>query len=219
MHIMEGFLPIEWCVAWYAFSMPFIAYGAWRAKKIIEENPSNKALIAVAGAFIFVLSALKIPSVTGSCSHPTGTGIAVVLFGPAITAFLSAIALLYQALLLAHGGITTLGANTASMGIIGPFVGWIVYRFAKKHLSVVSATFIAAVVADWVTYVVTSIQLALAFPADAGLSGILSSAAVFMGIFAVTQIPIALIEGVVAATLMKHLLQIKPEIKGVEVFA
>jgi len=148
LHIMEGFLPIEWSVAWYAFSMPFIAYGAWRVKKIIEEDPSNKALIAVAGAFIFVLSALKIPSVTGSCSHPTGTGIAVVLFGPAITAFLSAIALLYQALLLAHGGITTLGANTASMGIIGPFAGWIVYRFAKKHLSVVSATFIAAVVAD-----------------------------------------------------------------------
>jgi len=219
LHIMEGFLPIEWSVAWYAFSMPFIAYGAWRVKKIIEEDPSNKALIAVAGAFIFVLSALKIPSVTGSCSHPTGTGIAVVLFGPAITAFLSAIALLYQALLLAHGGITTLGANTASMGIIGPFAGWIVYRFAKKHLSVVSATFIAAVVADWVTYVVTSIQLALAFPADVGFSGILSSAAVFMSIFAVTQVPIALIEGVVAATLMKHLLQIKPEIKSVEVFA
>jgi len=216
LHIMEGFLPAEWCVVWYAFSIPFIAYGAWKAKKVMEKDSTSRAMIAVAGAFIFVLSALKIPSVTGSCSHPTGTGIAVVLFGPAITAFLSAIVLLYQALLLAHGGITTLGANTASMGIIGPFAGWIVYKFAKRAgLEITTSTFLAAVIADWTTYVVTSLQLALAFPAGNGISGIASSAAVFMGIFAVTQVPIAVIEGIVAALLMKYLIQMKPAVEGV----
>jgi cobalt/nickel transport system permease protein len=219
MHIMEGFLPFEWSVIWYIFSAPVIVYGAWKVKRKIEEDSANKSLIAVAGAFIFVLSALKLPSVTGSCSHPTGTGIAVVLFGPAVTAFLSAIVLLYQSLLLAHGGITTLGANTASMGIIGPFFGWVVYKFAKRRTGLTSSTFIAAVVADWVTYVVTSLQLALAFPAGEGLSGILNSAALFTGIFAVTQIPLAIIEGIVAALLMKYLLQAKPEIAGMGVEA
>lgn len=33
---------------------------------------------------------------------------------------LGGIVLLFQALLLAHGGLTTLGANTVSMGIVGP---------------------------------------------------------------------------------------------------
>nr|WP_232215834.1 cobalt ECF transporter S component CbiM [Archaeoglobus veneficus] len=213
---MEGFLPVEWCALWYAFSIPIIAYGAWKVKKIVEKDASSRAMIAVAGAFIFALSALKIPSVTGSCSHPTGTGIAVVLFGPAITAFLSAIVLLYQALLLAHGGITTLGANTASMGIIGPFAGWIVYKFARKvGLDIAPSTFLAAVIADWTTYVVTSLQLALAFPSGYGISGVVSSAAVFMGIFAVTQVPIAIIEGIVAALLMKHLAQTRPAVEGV----
>ena len=216
MHIMEGFLPPLWAGVWYAFALPVVAYGAYKAKRKIDEDPKNKSLLAVAGGFIFVLSALKIPSVTGSCSHPTGTGIAVVLFGPAITAFLSSIALLYQALLLDHGGITTLGANTASMGIIGPFIGWLAYRAVRTRTDVRVATFIAAAVSDWVTYVVTSFQLALAFPAGAGISGVMASATKFMAIFAVTQVPLAIIEGVVAALLMGYLVQVREDVaKGV----
>jgi len=208
LHIAEGFLPPQWCLFWYAVAMPVVAYGAWKAKKSIDENPSNKVLLAVAGAFIFVLSAMKIPSVTGSCSHPTGTGIAVVLFGPIITAFLSCIALLYQALLLAHGGITTLGANVASMGIIGPLAGWIVYK-ATRRFGLIPATFFATVIADWITYVVTSFQLALAFPSGVGFNGVLASALKFMAIFAVTQVPIAVIEGFVAVFLMRYLIQLE----------
>ena len=208
MHIAEGFLPPQWCLFWYVVAMPVVAYGAWKAKKLIDNNPNNKVLLAVAGAFIFVLSAMKIPSVTGSCSHPTGTGIAVILFGPIITAFLSCIALLYQALLLAHGGITTLGANVASMGIIGPLAGWLVYK-ATKRFGLIPATFLATMIADWTTYVITSFQLALAFPSGVGFQGVLISALKFMAIFAVTQIPIAIIEGLVAVFLMKHLVQLE----------
>ena len=62
-------------------------------------------LLALCGAFAFVLSALKIPSATGSCSHPTGVGLGAILFGPAATAVLGLIVLLFQALLLAHGGL------------------------------------------------------------------------------------------------------------------
>ncbi len=212
MHIAEGFLPPMWAAFWYAFSLPVVAYGAYKAKRRIDEDPKSKSLLAVAGAFVFVLSALKIPSVTGSCSHPTGTGIAVVLFGPVITAFLSMLALLYQALLLAHGGITTLGANTASMGIVGPFVGWLAYKAVMNRTDIKIATFIAAAVADWVTYVVTSFQLALAFPSGAGLAGVMSSAAKFMAIFAVTQAPLAIIEGIVAALLIGYLMQVREDV-------
>ncbi len=212
MHIMEGFLPPLWAGVWYVFALPVVAYGTYRAKKEIEKNPKNKSLLAVSAGFIFVLSALKIPSVTGSCSHPTGTGIAVVMFGPAITAFLSIIVLLYQALLLAHGGLTTLGANTASMGIIGPFIGWLIYRAVSGRLDIKVSTFIAAAVVDWVTYVVTSIQLALAFPAGPGMAGIISSATKFLAIFSITQIPLAVVEGILAALLMGYLIQLREDI-------
>ncbi len=69
-------------------------------------------LLAVVAAYAFILSAMKIPSVTGSCSHPTGTGLAAIIFGPFVASVVGVIVLLFQAILLAHGGITTLGANT-----------------------------------------------------------------------------------------------------------
>lgn len=88
-------------------------------KNKVKENRRNLTLIAMSGAFIFVISSLKIPSVTGSCSHMTGTGLGAILFGPASVSVLGVIVLLFQALLLAHGGLTTLGANTFSMAIAG----------------------------------------------------------------------------------------------------
>ena len=115
MHIFEGFLPGPWWQIWWILSIPVLAYGIFRLNRLVKEKPEVLPLIAVSGAVIFVLSSLKLPSVTGSTSHPTGTGMAVILFGPAITSVLSAIVLLYQALFLAHGGITTFGANLMSM--------------------------------------------------------------------------------------------------------
>lgn len=204
MHIAEGFLPPEWCALWYAISAPFLIYGAIKLKSRIV-NRSDKVLLAVSLGFIFVLSAMKIPSVTGSCSHPTGTGIAVVFFGPAITSVLSAIVLLYQALLLAHGGITTLGANTVAMGIFGPFFGWIAYKLLKKNQRV--AVFTTAFVADVATYVMTSVQLALAFPANPSFYGFLDSATRFLAIFAITQVPIAVVEAIIAVAIFEQVVQ------------
>lgn len=74
MHIMEGFLPPMWALAWWLLFLPCLWYGLVRLRQIVQEDNHQKVLLALCGAFIFVLSALKIPSVTGSCSHPTGVG-------------------------------------------------------------------------------------------------------------------------------------------------
>ncbi|STR32655.1 substrate-specific component CbiM of cobalt ECF transporter [Klebsiella grimontii] len=132
MHIMEGFLPPMWALAWWLLFLPCLWYGLVRLRRIVQEDNNQKVLLALCGAFIFVLSALKIPSVTGSCSHPTGVGLAVILFGPGVVAILGAIVLLFQALLLAHGGLTTLGANGMSMAVIGPVVGYMVWKMACR---------------------------------------------------------------------------------------
>ena len=84
------------------------------------------------GAFIFILSALKLPSVTGSISHPTCSGLAAVIFGPGVASVLSMIVLVSQPLLLAHGGITTLGANIVSMGVVGLAIAFIIWKIVKK---------------------------------------------------------------------------------------
>ena len=47
---------------------------------------------------------------------------------------ISIIVLFFQAVFLAHGGITTIGANTISMGVVGTFAGyglWKLFRYFK----------------------------------------------------------------------------------------
>ena len=73
---------------------------------MIAESPVDSALLAMSGAFISILSTLKMPSVTGSCSHPTGTGMGATIFRLAITSAMAIIVLIHQAVFLAHSGPT-----------------------------------------------------------------------------------------------------------------
>ncbi len=203
MHIMEGFLPPLWCVVWFAVAIPFWVVGFRKIGKLVAEKPETRLLLGVSGAFAFVLSALKIPSVTGSSSHPTGTGLGAILFGPAVMSVLGAIVLLFQALLLAHGGLTTLGANTVSMGIVGPLVAWGIWKGLQGRAPDWLSIFLAAAMANLMTYVVTSGQLALAYPDPAG--GIVASFAKFGTVFAVTQIPLAISEGILTVLIFQAL--------------
>lgn len=210
MHIMEGFLPIEHAVGWTVASAPFVAYGIYTVKRQIREHPEQRMLLGVAAAFTFVLSALKLPSVTGSCSHPTGTGLGAILFGPAAMAPIGAVVLLFQALLLAHGGLTTLGANLFSMAIVGPFAAAAVFRLARSlKLSFAASVFLAASLADLLTYVTTSVQLAWAFPDPVG--GFITSFIKFAGIFAITQIPLAISEGLLTVVIFNTLARFNPQ--------
>lgn len=205
MHIMEGFLPAEHALGWWLVSTPFVVAGAVSLRRILRERPEARLTLAAAGAFTFVLSALKLPSVTGSCSHPTGTGLGAIAFGPSVMALLGTIVLVFQALLLAHGGITTLGANVFSMAIVGPWVGWAAWKLAGTvGLPASVGVFLGAALADLSTYVVTSFELALAFPDPT--SGLLGAFLKFAGIFAVTQVPLAIAEGLLVIVVMNALI-------------
>ena len=196
MHIAEGYLPPTWCVLWGAVCVPFVVAGFFSIKKKVEAAPRAKLLLAMCGAFAFVLSALKLPSFTGSCSHPTGVGLGAILFGPMTMAVLGLIVLLFQALLLAHGGITTLGANVFSMAVAGPIVSWLVYKLLRKaHAPAAVAVFAAAALGDLFTYVVTSFQLGI----------VTGSLAQYLVVFAVTQIPLAVAEGLLTVVVFNVL--------------
>lgn len=203
---MEGYLPPLHAALWTAAAAPFVVAGARRIARVVEAHPETRLLLATSGAFAFVLSALKIPSVTGSCSHATGVGLGAVLFGPGAMAVLGTIVLAFQALLLAHGGITTLGANAFSMAIVGPWVAWGVCRLMRRlGFGLAVAVFAAAALGDMATYLVTATQLALAFPDPAG--GVTGALVKFGAIFGLTQIPLAVVEGlltVAVVNLLRH---------------
>ncbi|MFC7961244.1 energy-coupling factor ABC transporter permease [Rhodococcoides kroppenstedtii] len=218
MHIAEGFLPPVHAAVWTCAAAPFVVHGARAVVHQVRENPRSRLLLGAAGAFTFVLSAIKMPSVTGSSSHPTGTGLGAVLFRPPVMAFLGTVVLLFQALLLAHGGLTTLGANAFSMAVVGPWVGYGAFVLVGRLGGGISlAVFCAMTLADLATYCTTSVQIALAFPDPQ--SGISGAVVKFLSIFAVTQIPLAIAEGLLGVLVFRVLRSVAtPELRDLGVF-
>lgn len=202
MHISEGFLSPKWCITYFLLVIPFFILGVRKIKRISSKNKDLKMLLALAAAYSFVLSAMKLPSVTGSSSHPTGTGLSAMIFGPTVSTVISTLVLIFQAIFLAHGGITTLGANVFSMGVIGPLVSYVIYRVFKRTNKSL-AIFLSAMFGDLASYITTAMQLALAYPTSTG--GVLESFIKFISIFAITQLPLAAIEGIFTVVIFNFL--------------
>jgi len=212
MHIMEGYLEPVWCLVWFIVMIPFFYVGVVKLRQILREHPDQKMIVALSGAFIFLISSLKLPSVTGSSAHPTGTGIAVVFYGVGVCAVLSTIVLVFQALLIAHGGFTTLGANCVSMGIIGPLVGLLIWKLVRRSGGGVFISMVAAAaVADFMTYVVTALQMTLNV-VTANNASFVNAFVDFMSVYAVTQIPLAIIEGLILGMFAQYLSTTRPDV-------
>ena len=95
------------------------------------------------------------------------------------------------------------------MGIVGPFVDWIIYQaLTRSNISSTVAIFFAAFLGDLLTYVATSFQLALAFPAPNFGTALTN----FLIIFAVTQIPLAVGEGILTVIIWDRLKAYKPKL-------
>ena len=211
MHISEGILPLSWCIIWFAAVAPFIAYGLWRLKKISTADLSFKPFVGLLSAMVFIISAMPIPVPTaGTCSHPCGTGITGILLGPGISVLVASVALLLQALFLAHGGLSTLGANIMSMGVIGSLAGYITFKTLRGlNLGLAPSGFIAGLFADWATYIATSFELASGIR---GKDPLLPLAGKIALAFVPTQFPIGILEGFMTAGMVTLLMKKRPDI-------
>ena len=79
----------------------------------------------------------------------------------------------------------------------------------KRNIKNATCVFTSAAIGDLATYTITSIQLALAFPDPNG--GVTVSLIKFLSIFCLTQIPIAIAEGILTTVVYNLLLQNKVE--------
>jgi cobalt/nickel transport system permease protein len=211
MHISEGILPAPWAILWYALALPFLAWGLRKVRLQSEASSSFKPLVGLVGAAVFIISCMPIPVPTaGTCSHPAGTGLAAILIGPGLTVVVASIALALQALFLAHGGITTLGANILSMGVAGAYVGYGAYRIARRmRLPWTAAAFLAGLLSDWATYAMTSVELASALSGGGSFWAMLS---LILLAFVPTQVPLGILEGILCVGALRFVRNRKPEL-------
>ena len=84
MPFMEEFLLLNRDIFWFAVLLPLVAYGIHRLIHRVKERRGTLPLLTMAGSFIFVLPSLRMLSVTGRYSYPTGTGLETIVFDPCI---------------------------------------------------------------------------------------------------------------------------------------
>jgi cobalt/nickel transport system permease protein len=211
MHLAEGVLPLGWSAAWCALVTPIVAFALRLLRQRTRQDVFYKPFVGMVAAAVFAISCMPVPVPTaGTCSHPCGTGLAAVLIGPWMTVLVTVVALLLQALFLAHGGLTTLGADVASMGVAGAFTGYLVFRAAQRcGAGIWVAGFLAGVVSDWATYATTSLELALGLHGDGSVTSMFTAVALA---FVPTQLPLGLLEGCLTGGALVFLHARRPDI-------
>lgn len=213
MHIQDGFLTGTWCATWFGTASVFVAKGIYDVKKRAQQVLMFKPLLGLISAAVFFISLLPIPvPITGTSSHPAGTPLAAILVGPFVSIVLSVVALLLQAVFFAHGGITTLGANVMSEGVVGSLVGYAVFRLGRKMgLSLGIAAGSAGFIGDIAVYCTTSLELALGMPGVHNLT-VPKAFLTFLGLYMPTQLPLAILEGLVTGAMLTYIAKVRPDI-------
>lgn len=114
MHIPDGILPAQVCIGGYALAAPV----AWYSLRQIGRQPDPTQGIpkaALLTAVFFVASSISIPIPPASVHLVLNGLLGAVLGYYAFPAIL--VGLFFQAIIIGHGGLTTLGVDAVMMGI------------------------------------------------------------------------------------------------------
>lgn len=208
MHISDGILSPAWVILWWIVALAFIAVGVYQIRQRSKLDLRYLPMLALMGAAVLVISVWHIPvPVTGSSSHPCGTPMAAIIVGPFPVAVISAVALFFQTF-VGHGGLTTIGANDFSMGIVGAFTGfgtWLAMRKLGFGIFVAAGT--AGFIGDAFTYITAAFQLAISIHPDA----LFRYWGIFMLGYLPTQLPLAIMEFVFTGLVVRYIADVRPE--------
>jgi len=197
MHISDGVLSGQVCAS-TAVATAVIA-GLVLKKTDRKDIPK----IAVMTAAFFVASLLHIRLGPASVHLLLNGLVGVVLGLAAFPAIM--IALLFQAVMFQHGGITTLGANTLIMGLPA-IVSWGIFQLKGKFSGSNSALRILSFMGGSVAILLSGGLMALVLVL-AG-SEFITTAKVIVA----AHIPVALVEGVITVLVVEFFVKVKPEL-------
>ena len=196
MHISDGVLPTSVSIGGYAIAVSIVALSVRKMR--MDEVPK----VSVVTAAFFVASLIHIP-IGPTSVHLILNGLAGVILG--WSAFVSIFfGLILQAILLQHGGITTIGVNACIMGLPA-LVAYIIFR-ARLLTRFRYREAVFGAIAGASAVLLSTILLALV---------LITAGEEFLGvakIAAVAHVPIIIIEGIIVGFCCAFLSRVKPEI-------
>lgn len=212
MHIPDGMLEARtWIPAWIG-SAGLLGYAVKRVRATLSDG--RIVMMAVLAALIFALQMLNFPVAGGTSGHFAGGALAAIVLGPWPAMLTMAAVLVVQALFFGDGGITALGANFINMAIIGPAVGWAVYRGLTTLADTRGVKVTASAAAGWCACFTGAISAAVMLWAS-GRTPLGPVLAAMGGWHAVIGIG----EGAITAGIVAYLLAVRPDLVATETTA
>jgi cobalt/nickel transport system permease protein len=156
MHIADGFISQPASIA--ASSLAAVTLG-WALGNVQRNTTTDQWKIAPAvAATVFVAQMVNFAVGPVMSGHLLGGALAAILLGPALAMLVMAVVLSVQCAILGDGGITALGANFLSMGVVAVLVASGLQNWFKSRTSNWAAT----AVASWASVVAGSLVCSLA---------------------------------------------------------
>lgn len=211
MHIPDGLLPAPVYIGGYALTGLATWYSLRqinRRRNPMEEMPKAALLTAA----FFVASSIHIPIPPASVHLVLNGLLGVVLGYYAFPAIL--IGLFFQAVMLGHGGLTTLGVNAAMMGIPA-LLSFHLFRFyprfersLKPNWAITLFSFLAGAFGLGLAILIFLGLIVTTIPAE--MNAVTEQAALYG--LAIAHIPLMILEGIFTAMLVLFLQRVKPEL-------
>ena len=211
MHLAEGVLPISHAIGWSALAAPTVFWSLRGEQRARRDTPSSSAIMAGVTSLLFAATLLPLPvPVVGATSHICLTPMLALIVGVRRIVWPTFFVLLLQAVFFAHGGLTTLGVNTLTLGLFGPLttVGlWASFR--RLGVDEAFSIAVACGVGGLSVYVADAAVLAVA------LSDVTAPATTFVAVllgFAPVQVPLAVLEAVASVGVVRLLATRRPDL-------
>jgi cobalt/nickel transport system permease protein len=206
MHLPDGFVDLPTAAMTGAVSLGMVALSVKKATSRLSER--TVPLLGVTAAFVFAAQMLNFPILGGTSGHFLGAVFVAVLLGPYAAVVVLTAVLAVQALVMADGGITALGANVLNMAIVGGVVGYFAFLGLKKLLpKTVTGYFFSVAIASWLSIVMASIACAL----ELALSGTVPLSLVLPSMVSV-HIVIGIGEALITSTVVAAVLATRPDL-------
>ncbi|MEO0254960.1 MAG: energy-coupling factor ABC transporter permease [candidate division WOR-3 bacterium] len=207
MHIPDGFLDVKTVSLTNAFSILTLIYSI---KKIIKKiSPERVPLLGLSASFIFLIESISFPVPYGTSVHLLGAFFISLILGPFSSFFICFLSLFLQALILSHGGILTIGANSFNTLFISSILGFYIYKFFFKIFPKFENIFIFSI--SIFTVCLGSFFVTL----ELSISGKISFYKSFFPMI-FSHFIAGIIEGIFTVFMINFLKKIKPEILKIE---
>lgn len=126
MHVPDGFIDAPVSIAAGVAAVGAVAISLRGARRELDERTAP--LAGLVAAFIFAVQMLNFPVAAGTSGHLLGGALAAILVGPYTGVLCVSVVLLMQGVLFADGGLTALGVNIVTMGVVTVVVAYAVFR-------------------------------------------------------------------------------------------